>query len=226
MDTPPAERDPQLREYSRSVGRNSAALALIALGAATILGGTELATRKPIAEARRAVAVAALNEIVPPSWYDNDLLQHQRTMTVNERPSVVYTAHRQGRAVAVILSTVAPDGYTGPIEFLLGLRRDGTIIGVRVTHHRETPGLGDKVELRKSHWILSFNGKSMFNPPAAQWQVKRDGGAFDQFTGATVTPRAVVRAIHKTLLHAHQHRDELFAEAPSASMADGAAATP
>ena len=212
MDTPPAEPDPQLRDFGHSIGRNSAALLIIALCCAIILGGTELMTREAISEARQAVAVAALNEILPPHMYDNDLLQNQRIMTFDHRPSVIYTARYQGNAVAVIMSANAPDGYTGAIEFLVGLRRDGSIIGVRVTHHRETPGLGDKIELRKSHWILSFNGKSMFNPPAPQWRVKRDGGTFDQFTGATVTPRAMVHAIHNTLLYAHQHRDELFTD--------------
>ncbi len=214
MAIPPAERNSKLREYRHSVGRNSTTLALIALSTAAILGNVELATRKAIAEARQAAAVSALNEIVPSSWYDNDLLKSARTIEFDGRPSTVYTARRQERAVAVILSATAPDGYTGAIEFLLGLQRDGKILGVRVTHHRETPGLGDKVDVRKSPWVLSFDGKSMSNTPATQWQVKRDGGAFDQFTGATITPRAMVRAVYRYFEQAERQRRTLFADAP------------
>ena len=214
MGTPPAERDPQLREYGHSVRRNSTTLAVIALSTATILGGVELATRQPIADARRAAAISALNEILPPGWYDNDLLQSAREMEFDGRSSTVYTARHRGRVVAVILSAVAPDGYTGAIEFLLGLRRDGSILGVRVTHHRETPGLGDKIDVRKSPWIRSFDGKSMSNTPAAQWRVKRDGGTFDQFTGATITPRAMVSAVHRYFEQANRQHHLLFHEAP------------
>lgn len=111
----------------------------------------------------------------------------------------VYRARLNGSDSAVIISSQAPNGYNGRISILVGIFFDGTIAGVRVTSHRETPGLGDDVELAKSDWILSFNGKSLKIPLEEKWEVKKDGGNFDQFTGATITPRAIVAAVLNTL---------------------------
>ena len=88
-----------------------------------------------------------------------------------------------------------------------------TVIGMKVLANKETPGLGDKIDERKSDWVLGFNGKSLDNPPAGRWKVKRDGGDFDQFTGATITPRAIVSAVQQTLAYFQQQRDELFKSA-------------
>jgi Na+-translocating ferredoxin:NAD+ oxidoreductase subunit G len=123
----------------------------------------------------------------------------------------VYRARQRGRPVAVVISPVAPVGYSGPIRLLVGILADGTLSGVRVVSHRETPGLGDKVELERDDWILGFDGRSLGDPPVSRWAVRRDGGVFDQFTGATVTPRAVVRAVRDALVYFEAHRDELFA---------------
>jgi len=112
------------------------------------------------------------------------------------------------------LPTVAPDGYSGDIKLIVGINLDGTIAGVRALSHKETPGLGDKVDLRKSNWILNFNGRSLLQPSIEQWAVKKDGGTFDQFTGATITPRAVVKSVKKALLFFQQQRDVIF---PSSS---------
>jgi Na+-translocating ferredoxin:NAD+ oxidoreductase subunit G len=105
---------------------------------------------------------------------------------------------------------VVPDGYAGPIQLLVSVLRDGTVGGVRVLFHHETPGLGDKIEERKSDWVLSFDGKSLSNPTLEGWAVKRDGGEFDQFTGATITPRAIVQAVKNTLIYVQQQGDALF----------------
>jgi electron transport complex protein RnfG len=107
----------------------------------------------------------------------------------------------------MILPAVAPDGYSGEIRLLVGIDLDGRILGVRVTNHRETPGLGDRIETRKSDWVHSFDGRSLGNPPAEQWNVKKNGGVFDQFTGATITPRAVVKAVQHSLAYFRQNRD-------------------
>jgi electron transport complex protein RnfG len=112
--------------------------------------------------------------------------------------------------VGVILPATARDGYSGDIELLVGVTADGKIAGARVVSHKETPGLGDGIDTRKSPWILSFDGRSLQAPLQPQWTVKKDGGAFDQFTGATVTPRAVVAAIRRTLEYQALHRDRLF----------------
>ena len=114
---------------------------------------------------------------------------------------------------ALILPVTAPDGYSGAIHLLVGIFADGRLAGVRVLGHKETPGLGDKIELAKNPWVLAFNGKSLSDPGEAGWGVKKDQGVFDQFAGATITPRAVVKAVHHALQYVDAHRAELFGTA-------------
>jgi electron transport complex protein RnfG len=130
--------------------------------------------------------------------------------------TTVYRGRKLQQPVAVVLNTIVPNGYSGPIKLLVAVYYDGTLGGVRVISHKETPGLGDKVEETRSDWIYSFNGKSLHNPPLEKWGVKRDGGIFDQFTGATVTPRAIVKAVKKTLLYVRDHKDALYDRSPTA----------
>ncbi|MDB0047709.1 RnfABCDGE type electron transport complex subunit G, partial [Porticoccaceae bacterium] len=111
---------------------------------------------------------------------------------------------------AAIIPAVTPDGYSGAISMIIGVNFNGSVAGVRVVDHRETPGLGDKVDLKKSDWILSFNGKSLVNPQASGWTVKKEGGDYDQFTGATITPRAVVKQVLKTLQYFEDDRERLL----------------
>ena len=156
-----------------------------------------------------------LNNIVPASDYDNELLtdtlvlaaDHGLGTTTN---SIAYRARKQGENVAVVFSAIAPNGYNGSIHLLIGVYENGKLAGVRVVKHKETPGLGDAIEARRSDWILDFNGKSLTQPSNKQWKVKRDGGEFDQFTGATITPRAVVKAVHSALLYFDNNKDILF----------------
>ena len=124
--------------------------------------------------------------------------------------SVVYRARLGGEPVAAVFNSIAPDGYSGSIHLLVGVYVDGSLAGVRVVKHSETPGLGDGIEKRKSDWIDIFDGKSLANPGANGWRVKRDGGVFDQLTGATITPRAVVEAVHNTLLYYQRNADMIF----------------
>jgi electron transport complex protein RnfG len=118
----------------------------------------------------------------------------------------VYLAKKSGKVTAACFKFIAPDGYSGAINMIMGVDRDGNILGVRVLSHKETPGLGDKIEAGKSAWILDFVGRSLDNLTPAQWAVKKDGGVFDQFAGATITPRKSVQAIHRglELFKAHQ----------------------
>jgi len=117
----------------------------------------------------------------------------------------------QGEPVALVIEALAPDGYSGTIRLLVGINIDGSLGGVRVVAHRETPGLGDAIEEERSDWILGFTGKSLQDPPLQKWAVKKDGGAFDQLTGATITPRAVVKAVRQALLYYRDQKDALFA---------------
>lgn len=111
----------------------------------------------------------------------------------------------------LVMEAIAPDGYSGKIRFIMALQYDGSIGGVRVVKHKETPGLGDYIEIARSDWIKGFNGVSLDNHKDSDWKVKKDGGQFDYMAGATVTPRAVVKAVHKAAQYYAQHRDELFA---------------
>jgi electron transport complex protein RnfG len=122
---------------------------------------------------------------------------------------------KDGKIVAVIFEAVAPDGYAGPIRLLVSVRSNGALSGVRVVGHKETPGLGDYIEVRKDRrrdkpWITQFSGRSLLDPVESAWKVKKDGGDFDANAGATVTPRAVVRAVHRALAHVNRQADTLF----------------
>lgn len=200
-----------------SITRNSILLGLFAVVAAGMLAGVNEGTKERIAQEVRIAQQRALYEIVPQSRIDNDLLMDTQAIPAEAwdllglpNGGEVYIARQDGEIVALIIPATAPDGYSGEIGMIVGVNRDGTIAGARVLSHKETPGLGDKVELSKSNWILGFDGRSLQNPQASQWKVKKDGGEFDQFTGATITPRAVVQQIKRVLEFVAAHETELF----------------
>jgi len=176
-------------------------------------------TADRIAENQRKALLKSLNELVSSDRYDNDIFSDTLYVQSSEllgtdEPVSVYRARKNGWPVAAVLAAVAPDGYNGAIRLLVAVNLDGTLAGVRVVQHRETPGLGDAIEAERSNWILGFKGKSLSNLAKKDWKVTRDGGTFDQFTGATITPRAVVKAVHKTLLYFQLHAHSLFERNP------------
>ena len=190
-------------------------LAGFALVASILLGFADLATKSAIQLRLEEDLKASLEEVIPAELYDNNLLTDSVTLsaadaTLGSKQTVVYLAKKQGLVNAISFKFIAPDGYAGPINLVMGLDRNGEILGVRVISHAETPGLGDKIEIKKSKWILSFNGKSLDNVTYAEWNVKKDGGIFDQFSGATITPRKVVLAIKRGLEFYKAHREELL----------------
>lgn len=200
-----------------SISKNSLLLGFFALVTAAMLASTNLATRDRIAAAEREAAERALFELVPQERIDNDLLndtlatpQAMWAALGLQGPSPIHLARRDGEVIAVIVTAVAPDGYSGDIRLLVGVNRDGTVAGTRTLSHKETPGLGDKVELNKSNWMLSFDGLRLGEPPVEDWRVKKDGGIFDQFTGATITPRAVVAQVRRVLEQVEIHHAQLF----------------
>lgn len=205
-------------EILRQIWISVAILAGFAVAGSALLGLTEAGTREDIAANEQAYLINSLNEVLPASEYDNALLKDIITVTApqalgTEQPVTVYRARKQGKAVAALFTVVAPDGYSGDIRLLVGIRHDGSLSGVRAVNHRETPGLGDAIETARSNWILKFSGRSLQNPAEARWRVRKDGGEFDQFTGATITPRAVVKAVKKALIYFKTNRDNLFASA-------------
>ncbi len=174
-------------------------------------------TAARIAANERAALLRNLHTLIPPERHDNDLFTdalavEDAALLGSSEPVMVYRARRQGWPVALVITPVAPDGYSGKIKLLVGIELDGSLSGVRVLSHRETPGLGDAIEVERSDWILGFTGLSLAQPRPDQWKVKRDGGVFDQFTGATITPRAVVQAVKKTLIYFERNRQMLFAD--------------
>lgn len=172
-------------------------------------------TADRIAENERRALLQRLNEVIPAERHDNDVFSDVLYVTNSEllgtsEPVPVYRARKDGWPVAAVLAPVAPDGYNGAIRLLVAINVDGTLAGVRVVQHHETPGLGDAIEAERSDWILTFKGKSLGNPPAEGWRVRRDGGTFDQFTGATITPRSIVKAVKNTLIYVQEHHDALY----------------
>jgi electron transport complex protein RnfG len=192
-------------------------LAGFAVGATSIVAVTEAYTHDKIIENERQTLLSAINALVDSSEYNNDILTDVITLPKTQQLATkeetrVYRARQNGVPVAAVFTSIAPNGYSGSIKLLVGVYHDGTLAGVRVINHKETPGLGDKINENKTNWILKFKGLSLTNPADSQWTIKKDGGEFDQFTGATITPRAVVTAVKKSLQFFEQNRDELFKE--------------
>ncbi len=199
----------------QAAGRNALRLGIFALATALALGLTYALTREDIAAAQREVEARTLIEVIEGIPHDNDVLEDSLPLPedgrdiLHVRDQLIHVVRQNDEAVAFILPSVAPDGYSGSIAMLVGIALDGSLTGVRVTVHGETPGLGDKVELRKSDWIRGFTGLSLRQPAAARWAVRKDGGDFDAFTGATITPRAVVGQISRTLAWFEANRERL-----------------
>jgi electron transport complex protein RnfG len=210
-----------------------AALLLAAAAAVTvgIVAYVNDVARPRIEANERAERMAQLAAVLGTTHYDNDLLAdvvlvRDAELLGTDEPVPVYRARAGGQPVAALITTVAPDGYSGSIRLLVAVAMDGKLLGVRVLSHHETPGLGDAIDIRKSDWIKSFTGRSLTDPVPERWRVRKDGGDFDQFTGATVTPRAVVRAVLNALRYFETHRDALFDAAAVAPPAQETTARP
>jgi electron transport complex protein RnfG len=194
-------------------------LLLFTVAGTSMVAFTYDGTREKIAANERATLQRKLNQLLPAGSYDNDLLDDRITVTLpdaNDRDSgiTVYRARNNCADAGLVMTAVAPDGYSGRIKMLIGIRADDTLSGVRIITHRETPGLGDAIDEQRTDWVFGFDGKSIGNPPIERWRVKKDGGAFDQLTGATITPRAIVKAVKRTLLYYQANREMLYSTAP------------
>lgn len=199
----------------RDILISGAFLWLFAVAGTALVAVTEFTTADAIVENERQLLLRNLYALLPAEQLDNDIASDTLELPAapllgTESISTAYRARLQGEPVAVIFNSIAPNGYSGKIHLLVGVNRDGSLAGVRVIKHAETPGLGDGIEIRKSPWIRSFDGKSLDNPDAGGWRVKRDGGEFDQLTGATITPRAIISAVRNTLLYYRHNADMIF----------------
>lgn len=207
--------------WIKPVQINAAVLTAFAIATGALIAGTYLGTKDTIKHQERLAQAKALLEIMPATTHDNELVDDfiwvsDKDLLNLSGEQQLYVARKNGKVNGVIIPAVAPDGYSGNIDVITGINSDGSVAGVRVVAHNETPGLGDKVETKKSDWIYSFNGKSLTNLSDSQWKVKKDKGVFDQFTGATITPRAVVKAVHNTLNYYDQNQVTILQQANTA----------
>lgn len=186
-------------------------LGSVALLTSAALAFASRATEADIKAAEAADLKQSLAQVLPGS-YDNDLTQDAVTMPGEDGEVLAYRARNAGRVEAVVYRVIG-HGYAGDIVCVMGVSREGRILGVRVISHKETPGLGDKIEPAKAKWIFDFDGKWLGDPPADKWAVKKDGGVFDQFAGATITPRGVVNAVKGGLAFFEANKARLLEEA-------------
>lgn len=200
---------------SDSVLKNGVTLAAIAAICTALVATTYHLTKERIAANEQAFLERKLAPVLSGIRFEGSISESKKVIKApHELPgredALIYRVHADGEPVAALFAVTAPDGYAGPVRILLGIDVNGVVTGLRILEHRETPGLGDKIEESKSDWVYQFNGKSLGNPDIAGWQIRRDGGEFDQLSGASVTPRAVIDAVRETLLYFDANQEQIF----------------
>lgn len=197
--------------------RDAGILAGFTLCFTAMMAGVYGLTRDTVLRNETEARSRLVAQVLPAGSYDNDLLTDSRELPQADSRRLgidsgahVYLAKKGGATIAAVLETTAPDGYAGAIKLLVAVGRDGSAQGVRVVTHKETPGLGDYIDVAKSNWIHQFDGKSLSQPSPERWKVRKDGGDFDANAGATISPRAVVRAVKGALEYAAENRQKLF----------------
>jgi electron transport complex protein RnfG len=200
-------------------------LATVAAICTTLVALTFSLTRDRIAANEQAFLEQSLTPVLAGKSFDNDLMAsalivpapHELPGTEN---AVIYRALAANKPVAALFAVTAPDGFSGSIKFLIGIDVDGIVLGARAIEHKETPGLGDLIDASRSDWIFQFAGTSLYEPAQTAWAIRRDGGAFDQMTGASITSRAAVNAVNQTLLYFAANRDNIFSAQADPGTAD------
>lgn len=201
---------PQEPAYRKRVGYQAMLLGGFATFASVFLVSGNMATRDAIDERLKEDLLQSLSQVIPDDLYDNNLLDNILEVTDQQDHSIKIYRGFKGTQVSALAWQISEPGYADEIKMIIGVDTDGQVLGVRVISHSETPGLGDKIEEKKSSWIFDFNGLSLGNPPIEQWKVKKDGGRFDAFSGATITPRAVVKGITEGLAFFKANRSRLI----------------
>ncbi|WGS61841.1 electron transport complex subunit RsxG [Vibrio lentus] len=199
-----------------AIKKNGLVLAIFACASTGLVAVTHYLTKEQIKQQEQAQLLSVLNQVIPHDLHDNELFSActlvQAEELGTEQAMPAYIAKLNGEPSAIAIEAIAPDGYNGAIKVIVGMKIDGTILGTRVLSHQETPGLGDKIDLRVSDWILSFAGKQVTDSNLDRWKVRKDGGDFDQFTGATITPRAVVKSVKQAVQYVNQNNQALLAQ--------------
>jgi Na+-translocating ferredoxin:NAD+ oxidoreductase subunit G len=204
-----------MKRIVRSTLQTAVNLVFFGVIGTAILASVFFLTHDAIVKSEEGEKLKLIMQIVPSTLFDNNIIQDTLSIPPSEllgttNATVAYRARLKGKPSAVVLESVAPDGYSGKIALILAVRANGELAGVRVVAHKETPGLGDYIELPKSPWIKGFDDKSREVYKDADWKVKKDGGKFDYMAGATITPRAVVKAVNKALIYFGENRDKLL----------------
>ena len=199
----------------QSIIKTGLTLAVIAAICTALVALTFQATRERIAANEKALLEQSLQPALAGTFYDSGVSESRLVLPPphslpGNDPALIYRVFAEGEPVAALFAVTARDGFSGPIRILVGIGVDGTVTGVRILQHRETPGLGDKIESARSDWVFQFDGRSMGDPVATGWAIEVDGGEFDQLTGASVTPRATIKAIRDTLIYFESHQDAIF----------------
>lgn len=216
----------QQAEMKRAVTRNSLILAVFAFISTGLIGITHLLTKDKIAQEIELSLVRQLSEIVPPENYNNEvykdcIVTNNIEFLGTDEDQKLYRMRNAKGDYALLMTSVAPDGYSGKIHLAVAISLQGKILGVNILSHKETPGLGDKIERTKSSWLKQFEGLSLTNPAEKRWKVKKDGGQFDALTGATITPRALIKAIYKSLGYYQLKNKSLFETQSNCEKSDG-----
>ncbi|HAS8550220.1 TPA: electron transport complex subunit RsxG [Vibrio vulnificus] len=197
-----------------AIRKNGLTLAIFACATTGLVAMTQYLTKDQITLQEQKQLSSVLNQVIPQSAHDNLLFESCTLVSDSalgsDKAMPAYIATRNGQATAIAIESVAPDGYNGAIKIITGIDASGTVLGTRVLSHQETPGLGDKIDLRVTDWITSFTGKKLNDDNYNSWKVRKDGGEFDQFTGATITPRAVVKAVRNTVEFVNSHREQIL----------------
>lgn len=200
---------------SDSVLKNGVTLAAIAAVCTTLVATTYHLTKDRIAANEQAFLERKLAPVLGSIAFEGGISESKRLVSAphglpGREDALIYRVYSDGQPVAALFAVTAPDGYAGPIRILLGIDVNGVVTGLRILEHRETPGLGDRIEDSKSDWVHQFAGKSLRDPLLEDWSIRRDGGEFDQLSGASVTPRAVINAVRDTLLYFDANREQVF----------------
>jgi electron transport complex protein RnfG len=211
-----------MKRLTKATVRTALNLLFFALIGTAILASTFKLTHSLIAQSEEAEKLKLINQVVPNTLYDNDLIKDALTIPAStqlgtDRDTTAYRGRLHGQPSVVVLEAIAPDGYSGKIGMLVAVNYSGVVTGVRVVWHKETPGLGDYIDFAKNPWISQFANTSHERYKEGDWKVKKDGGQFDYMAGATITPRAVVKAVHNALHYFEENRAILFAQADNMS---------
>lgn len=198
-----------------AISRNSFLLAAFAIICTAAVATVSQFTKPIIAKQEQLALLKTINQLIPKDSYDNDIfascfIMSDENLLGKGQSQQVFVAKKAGKPVALMLETSTFKGYAGEIKLAVGIFADGKVAGVRIIRHTETPGLGDKIQTNKSDWIYSFNNKQYQKTQHARWEVKKNGGDIDAFTGATITPRAVTLAVRDTLIYFSKNKEKLF----------------